>query len=59
MADKKKPNAYTKRGLVQARLNNDDYREVLNKAQVYTKGNVSEFVRQAVVGWRPLKRVGK
>ena len=50
---------YIKRGLVQARLDNTDYREVVTKANIYTKGNVSEFVRQAVLGWRPLKRVAK
>lgn len=55
MAKKK----YTKIGLVQARLDNAELREVVTKADIYTKGNVSAFVREAVLGWRPLKRVAK
>lgn len=56
MADRKK---YTKMGLVQARLDNAELREVVTKANMYTKGNVSAFVREAVLGWRPLKRAEK
>jgi uncharacterized protein (DUF1778 family) len=55
----KKLNAFTKRGLIQARVNNDDMREIVTKAQMYTKGNVSDFVRLAALNYRPLKKVLK
>ena len=56
---KEKGKAYAKRGLVQARLGVDEFRDVLTKAQLYTKGNLSEFVRQAVTNWRPIKKVAR
>jgi uncharacterized protein (DUF1778 family) len=52
----KKLNAFTKRGLIQARVNNDDMREIVTKAQMYTKGNVSDFVRLAALNYRPLTK---
>ena len=53
---KPKPREFVKAGLVQARLDTPQMQMVVEKALVYTKGNVSEFVRQAVLNYRPLKK---
>ncbi len=58
-SEKKKPNnPSTKRNLVQARIDLADFQEVLMKAQMHTKGNVSDFVRMAVLNYKPLKKIG-
>ncbi len=59
MAVTKKTNAWTKKGLVQARVNNEEFREILTKAQVYSKGKLSDYVRMACLNYRPLKKVAK
>lgn len=59
MAVVKPKKSYVRNSLVQTRLNNEEMREVLTKAQVYTRGNVSAFAREALLGFRPLKRVPK
>ncbi len=53
---KKKLNPYTKRGLIQAKVDNDELQVIVTKASVYTKGNVSEFVREAALNYRPIKK---
>lgn len=52
----RKPNPYTKRNLIQARLDNDELNIVHPKAVVYCGGNMSEFVRLAVLNYKPLKK---
>lgn len=55
----KKPVRYVRGGLIQSRVNVDEFREILTKAQVYAKGNMSDFVRMACLAYRPLKRENK
>ncbi len=55
----KKTNAYTRRGLIQARVSVEDMREILAKSVMYAKGNVSEYVRMAAINYRPTKKVLK
>ncbi len=59
MATKPKVNVWAKKGLLQARVDNADYAAVLEKAAIYTKGNLSNFVREACLNYRPLKKVAK
>ncbi len=54
---KPKHNAYTKRGFVQARVSVEEMQDVIAKAALYAKGNVSAYVREAVLGYRPIKKV--
>lgn len=58
-AEKKKQNPYTKRNLIQARVDTEEFREILTKAQLYTGGDVSKFVREAVLNYKATKRVMK
>ncbi len=59
MKDPKKLNPYTRRNVVQTRVDSEEFREILTKAKVYTNGDVSKFVRLAVMEYKPLKRVAK
>ncbi len=52
----KPPKAYAKVAIVQARLDNAEFKIVHDKAVVYQKGNVSAFVREALLNYRPLKK---
>ena len=45
-----------KQSLIQARLDVKEHQEVISKSLIYTKGNVSDFVRLACLSYRPLKR---
>jgi uncharacterized protein (DUF1778 family) len=56
---KKKQNPYTKRNLIQARVDTEEFREILTKAELYTKGNVSDFVRMAALNYRNPRKVTK
>lgn len=49
---KNKPNR------VQARVSLEDFQLILIKARLYTKGDVSKFVRMAVMNYKPIKKVG-
>ncbi len=57
--EKKKQNPYTKRNLIQARVDTDEFREILTKARVYHAGDVSKFVREAALNYKPIKRGAK
>lgn len=59
MDEAKKQNPYTKRNIIQARVDTEEFREILTKATMYTKGDVSKFVRMAVMNYRPTKKVTK
>lgn len=54
-----RPKKYAKNGLVQARLDNQQMHVAVMKANLYTKGNMSEWVREAVLNHRPIKKVTK
>lgn len=54
---KKKLNPYSKRTIIPFRVDNDELQQILTKAQLYTKGNVSDLLRVAVETYRPVKRV--
>ncbi len=53
------PKRVTKNNLVQARVTKNEFGSIVEKAIVYTGGNVSDFVREAVLNYRPLKKVPK
>lgn len=52
----KKQNPYARRGLIQARVNNDEMQVILEKALVHTKGEISDFVRLACLNYKPLTK---
>jgi len=52
----KKLNPYTKRNLVQARVDLDEMREILMKAEMYFGGDVSRLVRESLRAYRPIKK---
>ena len=45
--------------LVQSRLTHKEQREFHVKAELYAKGEMSEFIRMAGLAYRPVKRVEK
>jgi hypothetical protein len=55
MTDKKRLNPYTRRGLIQARVDNEEMQSIITKALVYCKGDVSKFIRMACLNYRPVK----
>jgi uncharacterized protein (DUF1778 family) len=56
---KKKQNPYTKRNRINFRVDNEELREILTKAQLYHGGDVSEFVRDAALKYKPTKKVAR
>lgn len=52
----KKLNPYARRTLIQARVNNEEMQEILTKALLYSKGNVSNYIRLAALNYRPVKK---
>ncbi len=55
----KKTNAFTRRGMIQARVDVADMREIIAKSILYSKGNLSEYVRMAALNYRPIRKVLK
>lgn len=53
----KKIKPYVRRGLIQARINAEEMQEIMTKAHLYSKGNISNYVRLACLGYRPIKKV--
>lgn len=54
----KEPKRYVKNNLLQARVDLDDFKIALTKAALYTKGNLSEYVRKACIEYKgPIKKV--
>ncbi len=49
---KRIPNPYARKILIALRLNPDEMRMVLSKAQAFNGGNVSEFVRHSVLNFK-------
>lgn len=56
LKEDKKLNPYSKRNLIQARVDNDELQEILTKARVYCDGDVSKFIRIACKNFKPLQR---
>ena len=54
--EEKKLNPYSKRGLVQARVDNEEMKIISDKAIIYCDGDLSKFVRLACLNYRPLKK---
>lgn len=52
----KKLNPYSKRNVVQFRVDTEEMRSIITKAIMYTDGNVSEFARQAALNYKPIKK---
>ena len=48
-----------KDNLVQSRLNEDDFREAVEKAIIYEKGDMSKLIRKALKAYKPFKKVEK
>jgi len=55
----KKLNPYTKRNKLEARVDNEELQVILTKARLYCGGNLSEYVREATLNYRPVKKVTK
>lgn len=47
------PNPYARKIPLPCRVNTDEMKQILARAHKYTGGNVSEFVRDAVLNWKP------
>lgn len=54
--EQKKLNPYTKRNIIQARVDNEDFQIITEKAFVYCGGDISKFVRLACLNYRPLRK---
>ncbi len=49
----RKQNPYTKRNLIQARVDAEEFRLILIQAQIHTDGDLSKFVRMAALNYKP------
>lgn len=56
---KRKPNPYAKRNRINYRVDTEEFREILTKAQLYHGGDISEFAREAALKYKPTKKVSK
>lgn len=56
LTEKKKVNPHIKNAVVPVRFDNTDMQELITKAQLYTNGNLSLFIRLAVKHFKPLKK---
>lgn len=56
---KKKANPYTKNNRINLRLGNEEMQLVHTKAVMFSGGVISEFVREAVLKYKPIKKVVK
>ena len=52
MAEYKPVNPYTKRGLIQARVNNEQLQQIVTKAFIYCGGDISKYVRLACLEFK-------
>jgi hypothetical protein len=53
----KKQNPFVKRNLIQARVDNDDMKVIIEKAFVYCGGDLSKFVRMACLNFKSVTKV--
>jgi hypothetical protein len=57
---KKKPaNPYNKSSLVQARVTTEEHQIIFTKAQMFSKGVIADFAREAMLNYKPIKKVSK
>lgn len=48
----KKLNPYTKKNLIQSRVDDEDLKVIETKARLYTASNMSEYVRLACLNYK-------
>ena len=54
------PNPFARKILVACKVNPDEMRSIISKAQAYFGGNISELLREAALAYkRPSKKGGK
>ncbi len=56
---KRKANPFTKKNLMQFRADNEEANAIHTKAVMFAGGVVSEFLREAALNYKPIKRVSK
>lgn len=54
---KKKQNPYSKRGLIQARVDTKELQTIITKATMFCDGNVSDWIREAAINYKPITKV--
>jgi hypothetical protein len=55
MSDRK-PNPYTRKSLVQARVNNEELAEILKRALYYCDGDLAKYARLAMLNYKGPKK---
>lgn len=57
----KPQNPYSKRGLIQARVDTKEMQVIVTKATMFSGGIISDWVREACVNYKPITKtkVGK
>lgn len=53
----KNQNPYSKRGLIQARVDTKEMQVIVTKATMFSGGNVSDWVREACLNYKPITKV--
>ena len=61
MSKQKLQNPYSRRSLIQSRVDTKELQTIVTKAAMFTGGNVSEWVREAALNYKPITKtkVGK
>lgn len=61
MNKQKLQNPYSRRSLIQSRVDTKELQTIITKAAMFTGGNVSEWVREAALNYKPItkSKVGK
>lgn len=61
MNKQKLQNPYSRRSLIQSRVDTKELQTIVTKAAMFTGGNVSEWVREAALNYKPITKtkVGK
>ena len=52
----KKSNPYSKRNIIALRLSDEDFKIVVEKASLYTRDNLSQWIRYAATRMEPKKK---
>jgi len=55
-AEVKKLNPYARRNTIQARVDEEELREITKKAQSYFDGDISRLIRESLRAYKPAKR---
>lgn len=59
MKEKRKPNPYARRSIVQTRLDTEELQVFITKAHYGHGGEISEMIREAVRVYKPVRKVSK